>query len=205
MSQEPRKLKRSDMERMHLPEKLWRVTVGGIGDEAVRSNVSRYMDNFDLMKERAAGLFLSGESGVGKSAIAALIAKHARARGCSVHFITVHELKEAVRYRTKFDGEQMMIDRCRQVDVLILDDLCLEDLGGYGLPYHTLEELVATRGSRNRITLITTQLGVDELGDMAPVLETTQDCMVFFPVVGPNQKQQQQEELSGMIFGSDDS
>ena len=87
------------LERMNLPPEFWRSKVTDIEDEETRKVVSRYLKKIDEMVSEGIGLLLYGVPGVGKTIIAALIAKEARTWKHTVFFTMIWELRECVRSR----------------------------------------------------------------------------------------------------------
>lgn len=192
----------ADFERMNLPEEFWKATVQSV-PESVRDTVRRYLLHIDVMLSRPAGLLLSGSAGVGKSAIAALVCKEARSRGYTGYFTTLWELRESIRARLLFDDEQSLLERCRSVDVLVLDGLRSEDAPEQILGRRTLEELITTRGARKKATFVTTPLDALELRQaFGGLMESVQGCMVYLPVAGPNLRREKNDELRKAVLGS---
>lgn len=194
---------RSDFERMNLPRDYWTVKVQGV-PESVREMVRRYLVNTDTMVSRGAGMILSGRAGVGKTGIAALVAKEARSRGYTVYFTSVWELRECVRSKVMFDEGTSILDRCREVDVLVLDGLRPEDQKDYTFGGRSIEELLVGRGARKQVSILTTRMDVkDMLESFGGLLEAVQGCMVSVPVEGPDLRQAQNEELMRVVLGTD--
>jgi len=183
---ERRKLGPTDFMRMNLPQELWCAKVQNV-PEAIRADITSYLVQIGENVSRGTGLFLAGKAGVGKSGIAALVAKEARIQGYTAFFITVWEFREAVRARLMFDDELSVFDRCRDVAVLVLDDLALPDVKEAYTGGRFLEGLIAHRGSRHRITVITTRLSNEALTTDADSLnQTIKTYMVRRNVAGPD-------------------
>jgi DNA replication protein DnaC len=198
-----RNLVRSDFERMNLPYDFWRATVQDVPD-GLRDIIHRYLVNTDAMMKKGAGLLLMGEPGVGKTGIAALVVKEARARGYTTFFTTVWELRECVKTRIDFEPGIPILHRCRQVDVLVLDGLDLDYVKDFHLDAHAIEELIRFRGAQRRVTIITTRLDADTLDAKMPgLLTATQGCMVALRVAGPNKREQRDQELNRVVLEQD--
>ena len=198
-----RNLKTSDFDRMNLPRDFWRATVNDV-PESLRNVVRRYLVNTDEMMKRGAGLFLMGDAGVGKTGIAALILKEARARGYTTYFTALWELRECIKNRVDFEAGVSLLQRCRQVDVLVLDGLGLEDKKDWNLDAHSIEELIRYRGAQRRVTILTTRLGADLLdAEMPGLLTAIQGCMVALRVTGPNMRAERDQELNRVVLGQD--
>lgn len=185
-----RRLTEGDFERMNLPEEFWRAKVQRVSDKS-KPLVFGYLKEIRSNVLRGSGLFLSGRPGVGKSSIAALVLKEARIHGFTGFFITVWELKEAIRSRLMFDATRTVLDRCRDVHVLVLDDLGKDDLkGGFGSGERFLEGLLSYRGSRKRVTVITTRLTNAQLmEEVLSLLKTMEGYLNFHDVKGPNMRE----------------
>jgi DNA replication protein DnaC len=187
---------------MHIPEDYWRVKVQEVS-ESVRSIVERYLINIASMLEKNAGLVICGGIGVGKTSIAVLLMKEARAIGKTAYFTSVWELRESVRSRIPFDDESSVLDRCREVDLLVLDDLREEDLKDKFFGARDLEALIGNRGGNKRVTVITTPIGVRGLELIAPMMMSIlMGYAVVFEVEGPNLREKKNKELMDSVLGS---
>jgi DNA replication protein DnaC len=197
-----RQLDALDFERMNLPREYWTAKINSV-PESIRDIITRYLVHIDKMSERGAGLVLSGKPGVGKTGVASLVCKEARSRGYTVFFIPVWELREHVRSRTMFDDTTSILDRCKDVDVLVLDGLRSEDARDYSFGSRSLEELLVGRGARKKISILTSRLDLASFRTEFPgLLEATQGCMVYLTVEGPNLRQEQNEALKRTVLGN---
>jgi len=196
-----RALSPPDFERMNLPREFWRAKVHGVQDK-LRPTVERYLLRIREMREKGIGLLIHGEAGVGKTSIAALVAKEGRARGYTALFIGVWELRESMRSRLMFEEGTSIQDRCREVDVLVLDALSEADAKETWVNEKFLEELVNYRRSYHRPTIITTRMPPTELKTIMPGLfEATLGALVSLAVVGENLKFRRHDELVQEVFG----
>jgi DNA replication protein DnaC len=194
-----RALGRVDLERMNLPEELWLAKVQYVSDGA-RTPTESYLRKIDEAVVNGAGLIIHGARGVGKTAIAALIAKEARSRGYTAFFTRVWELREMIRSRMDYDADSTVAERARAVDVLILDDLRQEDAGEKFFTLSEIHQLVKYRASRRRITVVTTRLSVQVL-DKSP-MDALSDVLLLFPVEGPNLRKERKRVLEQSILGT---
>lgn len=196
-----RPLKEPDFERMNLPREFWRAKVSGV-QESVRHTVERYLLRIREMREKGIGLFVHGESGVGKTSVAALAAKEARARGYTVLFVGVWELREMMRSHVMFEENISIQDRCRDVDFLVLDALGPEDADETWVNARFLSDLVNYRRSYRRVTIITSRVSPEDLRvSMKNVFDSTLGALVPLKVVGENLKFQHHGELVREVFG----
>ena len=89
-----RALKARDLRRMSLPKAYWESHSRHIQDPAARKVFARYGQQIVDMVETAAGLFITGEQGVGKTGAATGVLKEAVRWGFSGYFVTHDELRE---------------------------------------------------------------------------------------------------------------
>jgi DNA replication protein DnaC len=196
-----RALSPPDFERMNLPREFWRAKVSGV-QEGVRHTVERYLLRIREMREKGIGLLIHGDSGVGKTSIAALVAKEGRARGFTVLFTGVWELREMMRSRVMFEEGTSIQDRCREVDILVLDALGPEDAAEPWVNEKFLADLVNYRRSYRKVTIITSRLPMDVLKSAMPsLLDAVIGALVPLKVVGENLKFRRHDELVREVLG----
>lgn len=202
----PRPLVKSDFERMRIPEEYWFVRVEKV-IESSRAVVLRYLvhlrNYFDLQipssekPEFCYSLYVHGEVGVGKTSIAVLAAKEARLAGLSVYFLSCFEFREAIRNKTVFEEDVTVLDRCRDVGLLILDAFNDSDLKDPYVGPKFFEELLTYRRSRNKPTILTSRISFDDGDGMYAnaLIHKSADlytCLLgrFHPVAveGPNRR-----------------
>jgi len=188
---------------MGVPPELWAAELARVPTN-VREVVDRYLRNAPKMLKMCAGLLINGPGGVGKSAIAALIAKEVRSLREPVLWLAVTDLREAVRKRLMYDGEQLVSDRARAVPLLVLDDLDASDAAERVLGARDLERLVLLRGGWNRPTIITTRLSVVDVAEgFGTFVQATQGHMVALAVTGPSQRASRGETLRNALLKGD--
>jgi len=196
-----RALEEADFRRMNIPEEYWRVKLQGV-NAPVRPQVGRYLQHIDQRIKDGVGLILGGSPAVGKTGIACLIAKAARLHRHTVFFSALWELREHIRERVMFEHDTSVLDRSRNVELLVLDGLCEDDAKDYYFGTRTLIALLSLRASYKRPTILTTQLGVSDIRKFFPgLLEAVQGHMVFFPVRGDNLRQGRHEALVKDVLG----
>lgn len=156
-------LKRWDLERMNIPPEFWRAKVTDIADENLRLVVARCCVSIKKVVENGKGLLLYGPPASGKTLVAATIAKAARSWKFTVFYTMIWELRECVRSRVSFDEETSIMDRCREVDFLVLDGLAEEDIEDRLINIRSIEQLITYRGQRQRPTILTTRFDDKEM------------------------------------------
>jgi len=75
------------------------------------------------------GLLLAGDTGVGKTHLAAAIANRLIDRGINCLFVVVPEFLDALRYSysDNSDREEFLMRRAQTAPVLVLDDICVHN------------------------------------------------------------------------------
>lgn len=194
-----RKLVKADLQRMNLPEDYWQSKIVHVSEDS-REAVERYLRNMDVMVQNSAGLIVCGPKGSGKTTVSALIAKEARSRGYTVLFIRLWEFREMLRARLQFDSDSTFSERAREVDVLVLDDLRAEDATERFFTISEIAELVRSRTSRRKVTIVTTRLDKQALSQ--PGMSGLLDVLLLFPVTGPNLHESRKQALRQVVFGN---
>lgn len=194
----------SDLRRMNVPDEFWRVSYAE-ATPSVQGVLKNYLREFDEFISEGAGLYLWGPPGVGKTAAAVVLLKAARERFKTGYFIRASELRDAIRLQHDFDTDQSVMGRVREVDVLVLDSFGESDLK---LPYLKLEELmdlVASRGQRRRVTLLTTTMPVTVVMKHGPFFETIGPYLVPTEVTGEDRRAKKMDLLAGKLHAKDES
>jgi len=195
---EPRKLEWVELDYMGLPRRLWRMSAARI-PESVQAPYRRFLKGLWEHMEKGPTLLLSGPQGVGKSAMASLACRRARTFDKTVHFFRVWELRHLRREGEKFDTEQTLLARCRDVELLVLDDVTQEDLDDRYYGGSEMLSLVKQRSMNMGTTLLTTRLGLRS--EFAKQLKGAADCFLAFNVIGPDMSEALAREIKGDVVG----
>jgi hypothetical protein len=172
---------------MNLPRRHWTAKFDLVAS-SVRDSLSRYLFRLDENVSRGTGLLVTGDVGVGKTSIASLVAKEVRSRGYTVYFTTVWELAVTVRSRVMFEDNVSVLDRAKDVDLLVLDDLSKDDARDPLFGLRGIEGLLVYRAGHNKPTVITSkESSVDLEKHFRSVLDMS-DSRVALEVRGPNLK-----------------
>jgi DNA replication protein DnaC len=183
------------LKRMNIPERLWNSTYTEM-PEALHQPVRNYIGKLPEMLRMGTGFYLHGPSGVGKTSGAVVILKSACERDRWGYYTTVKDLRQAIREEWTFDGEASVLARCKEVDILVLDDLALDDFKNFTFGIGEVEHLVASRAVRSKTTILTTRLTPDVFRAEYPaLLQTMQGNFVSISCNGINLKEQAAEKL----------
>lgn len=177
-----------DLERAGIPERYWGVRLGNIPDTAAHKvEVTNYLAKLDELVPKGIGLFLwSKENSTGKTAIACMAGIKGMMLGYSVLFITAEDLKEAMLNDERFDEHSSVVQRAKNVDLMILDDLGKEYKGSSGFSETRFENLLRYRIQRNRATVVTSNLRPNQIGSIYAVdlAEVMKEALYGVEVVG---------------------
>lgn len=175
---------------MRLPRRFWEASFNDIQDEEARALILAYLQKMDTMLDHGDGLMFWGHWGVGKTCAAAVLAKEARRRGASALFITAESLRTAVLEKEMFEDDQLTVDRARQVDFLVLDDLGKEHSGESGFAERLFENLLRERSAHRRSTVVTTNMNQDDLTKRykLSMMEVVKESLIPIHVEGENRR-----------------
>jgi len=166
-----RELTQPDLIRMRLPKLFWNTSfemVRPVDSDHYRI-VGRFMGKIVEMVEGGVGLYLYGDNGVGKSALASLVLKEARRWGFSCLFLRTERLRSAKLDGEQFDDASTVFGRAQRVDMLVLDDLGKEFRGDKSaFTDRLLEDVIRERISQKRSLIITSNLHKSMITDVYP-------------------------------------
>lgn len=203
---EEKVLSREDFLRLQLPPEFWGASCKQLPG-SVKDPIMNFMKLMLVMKESGAGLLIMGAAGTGKTTVAALVLKRSRELGLTGLFTSVAGLREDLRARREYDGDKTMLVRCREVDVLVLDDLSIADARDtmwFGVRH--VEELIAARRAARLVTVITTRLSKDAMRadpSLTSMLATAMGALVDIQVIGRNHQETKAAELRALIGARD--
>lgn len=196
---EPRKLDKEDFTRMNMPREFWAASSDQIAPSVLPS-IRNYGTNIKAMLAEGLGFVLTGPAGVGKTGIAAVLAKIAKCYGYSVFFVTVSDLRELVRSHINFD-ERSILERCKDVDLLVLDNLKEEDAKDLVINASALESLVERRVAWKQSTIITTRIKPGSFPELFPGLwEILKARSPFLGVEGENRRTQAAKDVRARLI-----
>lgn len=180
------KLTADHLSWMRVPPRFWRVSFDSIQEGEHRDRIRAYLRQIDDMLDGGVGYLFWGNNSLGKTSAAVVLLKEARRHGASGLFITAESLRQALLSKEKFADDLLVYDRAEQVDVLLLDDLGKEVVGGSDWSPRTFENLLRVRSAHRRTTIITTNVPLEALAERYSVSfrEVLKEVCVPVRVVG---------------------
>lgn len=171
---------------MHIPKMLWGVSSDGItakvhldgeGAREGKDVIRKFSTRIKEIYERGVGLYLFGSKGCGKTGAAVVALKVARSWGFTAYCISVSQLRDAIRAYTAFDNESSVMERCRTVDFLLLDDLRLEDADEKLFTISDIRNLIVGRYDNALPTFITSAADPKKWGEKSPqIVDALEKC-----------------------------
>lgn len=205
-----REIGASDLERMRVPNRYWRVRFDEISEEEIEGTgksakdiVAKYISNMNDMVREGVGFVFFGDNGAGKTCCSVVLAKEFRRRGKTVLFVEASDLKRMVVERERFDEDETYWDRAKGADVLVLDDFGkgVQDSTGFGA--ELFDELIRARNARKLVTMITANQPVqywkEKFGLKKSTVCTLKECMMPVEVSGRDRRDDSAERIAGMM------
>lgn len=144
-----------DLARMGVGRQFWRVSLDRIPDTcAYKKMLQTWIEKMPEMMEQGVGLILRGEYRQGKTGAAVICMRATAIHGGTAYLIRADHLAGAVVERQRFDEDQTIEDRCRHVDLLVIDDM--GQGGGYEQTMAMMERLIRWRYDHRRPVVTTT-------------------------------------------------
>lgn len=141
-------------------------------DDEVAGKVS---ESLDILRS-GKGVYMHGDTGVGKTTAAAEIAKRFSSRGKVVRFSDIETIERAYADSLDFDSPetaQSIIDRFVRADLVVIDDIGSEAMTA--MATKVLRAVVSGREANARLTIFTSNLSRVELA--ARLADGTSDVM----------------------------
>jgi len=206
------KLTKAHMELMRIPRRFWEVDFDSIPDCEGKAVLRTYLRNIEDMLDRGEGLLLWGPNGHGKTSAAVIAMMEARRRGASALFVQAETLRQGVLEGEMFSDDKSLVERAREVDFLVLDDLGKEHTGESGYTERLFENLFRGRSASKRVTVVTTNLPTKPPQDkpnaaslktkyIASMLEVMREAMYPVLLRAHNWRDRAQQDMEARLTG----
>jgi DNA replication protein DnaC len=152
--------------------------------------VRDFVRNIDANLDEGRGLWLTGGCGTGKTVLAMIVAKAAIDTGRTVAIYSCPRLLSVIRDSIERGGVLDFLDRLAEADLLQIDDLGAEHRTEWVL--EQLYTIVNARYEDERSTIVTSNLGRDELADQLGerIVSRLEGCCEVLPFYGPDHRAQ---------------
>lgn len=146
-----------DLRRARVPVRYWEVSTGQIPSNLDHLPVlNKYIEGLEDNILNGRGLLMMGDYSTGKTGASVCILKEALNKGFTVLYVRERDLRSFFFDKTPFDGEQTVIQRMQDVDLLIMDDLGSSHAKEYTLDL--IETVFRWRSDDMKATVTSTNL-----------------------------------------------
>lgn len=179
-----RDLNAEDYESLGIPKDLWDVQFAGI-QEPNKPSAGNYVRNIVPLVLRGYGMWLLGGAGVGKSAIAAILAKAALAHRFRCYFTTLPDFRERLVTKAEYMEDVTYMQRATTCELLVVDDLNEHNAENRIFGISDIRDLIRKRVSSRLATIVTTQLPPARLNQLLfDTFSSSRHRMPVFTVTG---------------------
>lgn len=142
----------------HLPENFWGCKVSKIPDFPYKKTVEEWVLGFRKKYNKGKGLYIYGEYGHGKSALAAILLKTSIANQIPALWLNFKELQKISinEDKTMFNPDVSMLERAQNVEFLVIDEVQVRS--NLHWPLGVLDDLVRYRFQNKRMTILTSNV-----------------------------------------------
>jgi DNA replication protein DnaC len=188
-------------ERMCIPRRFWNVTFKRISDGDHKEAFREFLKNVDDVLREGLGMILWGDNDCGKTSMACLALMVARRHGFTGMFITANQYLNDVMSKAVFDDATTVAQRCKMVDLLVIDDLGKDAHNEERLSVaieRMFEDLLRSRSNDVKSTIITTNLDSDDRDKRfgKSIINLIGESNAAIKVIGPSQREIEQERVA---------
>lgn len=189
------------LRRMNVPERLWGVTYNGLS-KPLREPIRRYVANLPDFLGKGIGFWFYGPAGTGKTCGGIVILKAAWERYKVGYFTTVKDLRAALKEDSAFDSSESVMERARNADILVLDDLAVDDFKHFHFGIGDVEHLLNSRSMRGKTTILSTRVDPNTFRLEYPsILDTMRGTFHAVNCEGFDHKQEAAAKIKTMFGG----
>jgi len=148
-----------DLVRMNVGQSFWGAKLEAIKDSCTyKAAVQTWLSKMPEMLKEGVGMLLHGENRKGKTSAAVICMKAAATHGGTAYLIRADAVAGATVEREMFDEYKTVIQRCRTVDLLVIDELVHR--AGRDQSTAMLEQLIRWRYDRKLSMIFTANTGL---------------------------------------------
>ena len=191
------------MRLARIPERYWKARVEDFPEnyEGLRAT-NVYLSKLIHNLHDGVGMLYWGDTGNGKTHLAIGVLKKALAHNATGLFLEAAEIQDVTIRREELDVvTRPIVDIAKKVDMLVLDDIGSEHTSDFSRVL--VEKLVRFRGTRNKVTIITTNLKLPTLGQTygQAFASATREYVYPIRVSGRDWREDKAEDLKKRFEG----
>lgn len=202
---EPRKLTNEDMIRMNVGKRYWHVSLDSIPEECdYKKKLWRFIKSLSSAISQGKGFLFCGDYRQGKTSASVILCKAVVSSGGTAYFIRSDELTKVVVESHWFDEDKTVLDRMREVDLLVIDDVGTEASKEYG--ESLVENLIRYRYDNLKSMVVTTNVGMPDLVSKygQGVMKVMASMMVPVEVSGTHWYEEEVEKMKELFDEQED-
>ncbi len=162
--------------------------------------IEGYLDKLDEAVREGVGLYLYGDSSIGKTFIASVLCNEIddRRTGMYSYMVTADELNEAwIEDDDDLPGSSLVFS-CSDAQFLVIDDVGREYRANSGFFERRFGSLLRKRRQDNLTTIITSNLDPKEFCEIygKGSAEIAKECMIVIHLKGPNVRDKIASEMA---------
>lgn len=182
------------MKRINVPEVYWGRELSDFPAETSHFKVvEKLVAQLDKCLGQGAGLYLWGDTGTGKTALASVIIKAVLKLRKSALMLNMDDLIDHSLKDSQFDDYETWRDRMQSVDLLVIDEMTL---AGRDYRIAALERVVRRRIMEAQSIVVTSNIGPDHIGSKADGLAAAmKEALVPVRVSGIDYRSDKQAAL----------
>jgi DNA replication protein DnaC len=160
----PKGITKAHLQMANIPEDYWSCDFFNyLGPEEVAEASKKYLRTLAEKKGEGVGILFGGPPGPGKTTIAAVLLKYLVRAGWTCWMTSLGEIVENIQKswnaeKGAHNDSAEFLQRCREADFLLIDDLGKEHAGPSGFSSTTFDNLIRYRIQHRLPTILTTNL-----------------------------------------------
>ena len=189
-----------------VPSKYWNATVDRIQDDKPRGFTNKYLSDVTGFIAKSVGVIIIGDPGVGKTAIASLLAMEALRWKQVVVMITHRDIQDLQAFGSdpKDASGRSKMDRIRTCQLLVLDGFDEDFVSDNKFGPVQLEKLIAQRSGDLLATMVTTRIkATDFQANHGTLWSVMRGSMVGITVTGEDLRDQHSKSIDSLFISED--
>lgn len=196
------KAEQEKLKRMNFPSEYWDLSKDKI-PKSLLPAFDKYIKQKDKYIDEGFGFIIYGPPGIGKTGACIFLARllnvnYSKSRNgfYTSYYIRASDFRDKTRSKEVFENDVTVVDRCKNVDFLILDDISEKEATQAWPSSDIFTDLLLHRSTNGKSTFMTTNLTRLKLVELFPDLaKAVLGHMAHIIADGPNLRLERQKEI----------